>query len=125
MSHQMDSKNGCMEDIPFRVFGRNLFNTMMNRFESRWFIAIIGEVYRLAWSETSHLYLRAAEHIFLYYMVLQNALSAVDAAKQFYKVICSENNFNRFYKTLTTAEEHNIDLPVLPGYLRLQIENWS
>ena len=58
--------------------------------------------------------------------VLQDALSAVDAAKQFYKIIWSENNFNRFYdKTVTTAEEHNIDLPELAHYLRLQIENGS
>ena len=59
-------------------------------------------------------------------MVLQDALSAVDAAKQFYKIIWSNNNFNRFYdKTVTTAEEHNIDLPELPRYLRLKIENGS
>ena len=37
----------------------------------------------------------------------------------------SENNFKIFYKTVTTAEEHNIDLPELPRYLRLQIENES
>ena len=30
-------------------------------------------------------------------MVLQDALSALDAAKQFYKIIRSENNFNTFY----------------------------
>ena len=48
-------------------------------------------------------------------MLLQDALSAVDAAKQFYKITWSENNFNRFYdNTVTTAEEHNIDLPELP-----------
>ena len=59
-------------------------------------------------------------------MVLQDALSAVDAAKQFYKIIWFENNFNRFYdKTVTTAEEHNIDFPELPHYLRLQIKNGS
>ena len=57
-------------------------------------------------------------------MVLQGILFAVDAAKQFHKIIWSKNNFNRFYdKTVTTAEEHNIDLPELPHYLRLQIEN--
>ena len=48
-------------------------------------------------------------------MFLQDALSAVDAAKQFYKMIWSENNFSRFHsKTVSTAEEHNIDLPELP-----------
>ena len=57
MSHQMDSKNGCNGRYSFRVFGRNLFNRMMNRFESRWFIAIIGE-------ESGHIYFSAAEQIF-------------------------------------------------------------
>ena len=39
-------------------------------------------------------------------MVLHDALSAVDAAKQFYNIILSGNNFNRFYdKTVTTSEE--------------------
>ena len=69
---------------------------MMNRFESRWFIAIIGEVYCLVWKESSHLYFTAADHISLNYqkktqknnnIVLQDALSVVDAAKQFYKII--------------------------------------
>ena len=42
-------------------------------------------------------------------MGLQDALSAVDADKQLYKIIWSENNFNRFYdKIVITAEEHNI-----------------
>ena len=57
-------------------------------------------------------------------MVLQFILYAVDAAKQFYKIIRSENNFDIFYdRTVTTAEEHNIDQPEWPHYLRLQIEN--
>ena len=47
-------------------------------------------------------------------MILQDSLSAVDASKLFYKIIWSENNFNIFYKTVTTAEEHNINLPELP-----------
>ena len=47
MSHQMDGKNCCQGKYSFRGFGRNLFNRMMNRFESRWFIVIIGEVYPL------------------------------------------------------------------------------
>ena len=59
-------------------------------------------------------------------MVLQDALSSVDAAKKFYKIIWFENDCNRFYdKTVTTAEEHNIDLLEFPCYLRLQIENGS
>ena len=37
-------------------------------------------------------------------MVLQDALSAVDVAKQFYKIIWSENNFYIFYdKSVTIA----------------------
>ena len=95
MSHQMDSKNCCHGRSSFRGFGKNLFNGMMNRFESRRFIAIIGEVDRLVLKETSHLYFTAAEQIFPHIakknkksdMVLQDALSAVDAGKQFYKII--------------------------------------
>ena len=41
-------------------------------------------------------------------------------------MMLSENNLNRFYdKTVTTAEEYNIDIQELPRYLRLQIENGS
>ena len=91
MSHQMDSKNGCHGRYSFRILGRNLFNRRMNAFGSCWFIAIIGEIYSLFWNETSHLHFSAAEQISLYYkkkgMVLQDALSAVVAAKQFYKII--------------------------------------
>ena len=62
--------DGLQEYLPwkisFRGFERNLFNKMMNRFENRWFIAIIGEVYRLVWNETNHLYYSAAEQISLY-----------------------------------------------------------
>ena len=92
MSHQMDSKNGCHGRYSFRGCGRHLFNRMMNSFGSRWFIAIIGEVYRLAWNETSPLHLSAAQQISLYckqtkniYIVFQDALSAIDAAKLFTK----------------------------------------
>ena len=47
-------------------------------------------------------------------MVLQDALSDVDASKQFYKRIYFENNINIFYDdTVTTSKEHNIDLPEL------------
>ena len=43
--------------------------------------------------------------------------------QDFSKIIWSENNFNRFYdKIVTTAEEHNIDLPELSPYVRLQVE---
>ena len=89
-----------------------------------------GEIYSLVWNETSHLHFSAAEQIDFYYkkktnMVLQDALSTVDAAKLFYKIIWSENNFNKFYKTVITTEEHNIVLSELPRYLRLQIKNES
>ena len=67
MSHQMDSKNYCHGKYSFRGFRRNLFNRMMNRFESRWIIAIIKEVYRLVWNDNSLLYFSSAEQISLYY----------------------------------------------------------
>ena len=72
--------------------------------------------------ESSHLYFSAADQISLILqkqqqksdMVLQDALSAVDDAKLFYKIIRFENHINIFYdKTVTTAEEHNIDLSEL------------
>ena len=44
-------------------------------------------------------------------------------AKQFYKMIWSENYFNKFMIRLTTAEEYSIDFPELPHYIRLLIEN--
>ena len=57
---------------------------MMNRFEHKWFIAIIGQVDCLA----IHLCFSAAEKISL---VLQRKMkqttSDVDAAKQFYKTV--------------------------------------
>ena len=89
----------------------------MNRFESRWFIAIIGDVYHFVWKEVIILILLQWSKFTLLQknpnnIVLQDALSAVDVAKQFYKIIRSENNFNRFYyKTVTTSEEHNIEFP--------------
>ena len=103
---------------------------MMNKFESRWSIAIIGEVYYLVWKERCTFILVQQSKYSLYYkkqqqqkknnMVLQDALSAVDAAKQFYKIIWYENNFNRFYaRTVTTVEEHNIDFP--DSHFRLKI----
>ena len=61
MFHKMDSKNCCHERYSFRGFRRNIFNRMMNRFESRWFIAIIEEVYRLVWKGTGVLYCSAVE----------------------------------------------------------------
>ena len=125
MSLQMESKNCYHGRYSFRGFGRNLFNRMMNIFECWWFIAIIGEVYCLVWKKTSHIYFKAAEQVSLYYKkkekintVLQDALFAVDADKQLKKIIWFKKNFNRFYvKTVTTAEENSIDLPVLPSYL--------
>ena len=66
MSHQMDTENCCHGRYSFGGFGRNLFNRMVNRFESRWLFAIIGEVYYLVLKETSHLHFSAAEQISLY-----------------------------------------------------------
>ena len=44
-------------------------------------------------------------------ILFQDAPFAVDAAKQSYKIIWSENNFNRFCdKTVTTAEEYKLTL---------------
>ena len=114
MSHQMDSNNCCYGEYAFKI---------------------IGKVYALL-RKTLVTFFNTAKQIFLILqtktittknnMVLQGALCAVDAAKQFYKMIRSENNFNRFYdRTVTTGEEHNIDQPELPCYLRLQIENGS
>ena len=107
----MDSKNSCHGIYSFIVFGRNLFNGIMNNFESTWFIAIVEEVYH---------YYKKKNNKKQYGFA--TALTAVDTVKQFYKIMWSENNFNIFYNTVTTAEECNIDLPELPHYLRLQIE---
>ena len=133
MPHQMDSKNCCRGRHSFRGFGRNLFNRMMNRFPRKWFIVIIGDVYHLIWKEFSHLYFSAVEQIPLYYKKQQ--YKTMWFCKMFFlllmllnnlKKIWSENNLYRFYdKAVTTAEEHNIDLPELPCYLRLQIKNGS
>ena len=106
---------------------------MINRFESRWLIAIIGEVYHLVCQETGHLYFSAREQISLYYKIKKKIIwfckmffLSFDGIEKIYKILWSANIFNRFYnKTVTTAEEHNIDLPVFPGYLRLQIKNGS
>ena len=65
MPHQIESKNCCHRSCSFRGSGNNIFNRMMNKFERRWFIAIIEEVYCLVWKETSHLYFSAAEQISL------------------------------------------------------------
>ena len=59
---------------------------MRNTFWKQWFIAIIGEIYSFVWNKTSYLHFSAAEQISLHYkkknnIVLQDALSAVDAAK--------------------------------------------
>ena len=93
MSHQMNSKNGCHGRYSFEVFRLNLFNGKMNRFESKWFIAIIGDVYRLVLNETSHLYISVKRKFPSIKkeanIVLQYNLSAVDAAKQHYKIIWS------------------------------------
>ena len=50
---------------------------------------------------------------------IQDALSAVDAAKAYYHRLRSEEEFNRFYDaTVQIAEQHQIGLPELPKYRR-------
>ena len=89
MSHQIDSKNGCHGRYSFRGFGRNLFNRMMKTFGSRWFIAIIEEVYRLGMILVTFILVQQSKFPSIMKkttkMVLRAALSAVDAAKQFDK----------------------------------------
>ena len=61
-------------------------------------------------------------------IALDNALSAVDAAKQFFKRTRSDENFNKFYdKSVADADKHNIGHPELPRYRRRPtwFENWS
>ena len=125
MSHQMDSENCYHGKYSSRGLQRKLFNGMMNKF--KWFVTIIGDVYALFRKTLVTLILVQQSNFpdiaktatTKTDMVLQDALSAIDAAKQVYKIILSENNFNRFYdKTVTTAEEHNIEQPELPSYFR-------
>ena len=88
MFHQMDTNNYCHGRYYFRGFGRNRSNGMMNTFENRWFIAIIGQVDCLAWTESIHLYSSAEEKISLELQrKMKQTTSAVDAAKQFYKTV--------------------------------------
>ena len=50
---------------------------------------------------------------------IQDALSAVDAAKIYYHRLRSEEEFNRFYvATVQIAEQHTIGQPELPRYRR-------
>lgn len=59
---------------------------------------------------------------------LQDACTAVEAAKSFYQRIRSESNFNKFYdESISLASNHSINLPVLPRYRRLppRYENGS
>ena len=131
MPHQMDSKNCSHRRFSFRGFGRNPFrqNDMkagcllqpLEKFIPSFgmrlvtFILVQKVKFSLLQKITTN-----------NNIILQDSLSAVDAAKQFYKIIWSENNFNRIHdKSVTTAEEHNIDLPELPHYLRFQRENGS
>ena len=60
---------------------------MLNTFGSKWQIVIIGEFYDLDWNESSHLHFSAPKPKKKNSMVLQDALSAVDAAKPFYQII--------------------------------------
>ena len=93
MSHQMDSKNCGHGRYSFKHCGRNLLNRMMNRFESRWFIAIIGEVHHLVWKKRPITFVLVQQSKFPSItkksqqnkMVSPDALCAVKAANQFYK----------------------------------------
>ena len=88
---------------------------MMNRFESRWFIAISGEVYHLVRNRLVTLVLVQQSKFpsitkLKKEVILPDALSAIDAAKQLKKkIIWSENDFNRFYdETVITDDEHKL-----------------
>ena len=85
----------------------------MNRFESRWFIAIMEKFISLIEKRlVTFILMQQSKFPSITKkqpknnMVLQDALSAVDATKKLCKIILSKN-FNRFYdKTVTTSEEH-------------------
>lgn len=50
---------------------------------------------------------------------LQDACTAVEAAKSFYQRIRSESNFNRLYdESIDLASNHSINQPILPRYRR-------
>ena len=69
----------------------------------------------------SHLLFSAAEQVSLTLqkknIALQDALTAVEAAKSYFKRIRSDEEFNRFYdNTVALAEQHKISQPELPRY---------
>ncbi len=71
----------------------------------------------------SHLLFAAAEQVSLTLqkkdIALNEALSAVEVAKKFFKRTRSDESFNGFYdKTVTIAQEHSIGQPELPRYRR-------
>ena len=77
----------------------------------------------------SHLLFSAAEQVSLTLqrkdVALNDALNAVDAAKQFFKKTRSDENF--YDRTVTKAQEHDIGQPELPRYRRCppRLENGS
>ena len=69
--------------------------------------------------ELSHLLFSASEQVSLTLqtknIALHDALSAVDAAKKFFKRTRSDETFDKFYDNLvSTARKHSIDEPELP-----------
>ena len=69
----------------------------------------------------SHRLFSAAEQLSLTLqkkeIALQDAITAVEAAKSYFRRIRSDEEFNRFYDdTVALAQEHNINQPELPRY---------
>ena len=60
---------------------------------SRWFIAIIGEIYSLVWIETSHLHFSVAEQISLYYK--QKNKKTIWFCKMLFLLLVLPNNFTK------------------------------
>ena len=90
MPYQMDSKNCCHGRYTSIGFERNVFNRTMNTFDNRWFIASLKKFIAL-FGERLVTFIMMQHSKFpsitKQNMVLQDAFSSVDAAKQFYKVI--------------------------------------
>ena len=73
----------------------------------------------LFWRKLSYLLFSAAEQLSLSLqkknIAIQDALSAVEAAKEHFKHLRSDEDFNGFYeKALRFAEEKGIEQPLLP-----------
>ena len=74
--------------------------------------------------QLSHIFFSTAEQVSFTVqrkdIALDDALSAVDAAEQFFKrTRCDENFTDKFYdKTVADADKHNIGHPELPRYRR-------